>query len=176
MTMQAPPLDTRRLTMRPHTRADFADSFAMWSSASVVRYVGGTPSTRDRAWSRLLTFAGLWPMLGFGYWAVRERLTGRYVGEVGFADFHRAIDIDFEGVPEMGWVLDSWAHGRGFASEAVEAALSWCDQTLGCRTVCIIDPDNTASLALAAKAGFRELRRTPYQAGMVVLLERQLSY
>jgi RimJ/RimL family protein N-acetyltransferase len=173
--MQAPHLDTPRLTMRRHTIADFDDSFAMWSKPEVVRYVGGTPSTRDRAWSRLLTFGGLWPILGFGYWAVRERATGRYVGEVGFADFHRAIDVDFEGVPEMGWVLDTWAHGQGFAREAVDAGLAWCDRTIGSRTVCIIDPDNAPSLALAARTGFREIRHAPCQSGMVVVLERHPS-
>ncbi|WP_410503442.1 hypothetical protein [Hymenobacter sp. AT01-02] len=40
------------------------------------------------------------------------------------------------------------------------------------RTVCIIDPDNTASLRVAAKFGYHEYARTTYQEKLIVLLER----
>ncbi len=62
-------------------------------------------------------------MLGYGYWAARETAGGRAsVGEIGFADFHRGIQPSIDGVPEMGWALASWAHGQGFAVEAIVGA------------------------------------------------------
>jgi RimJ/RimL family protein N-acetyltransferase len=70
-------------------------------------------------------------------------------------------------------VLAPWAHGQGFAGEAVTAVLAWADGVLRApRTVCIIDPDNAASLRVAARAGFREVTRTTYKGGPTVLFER----
>ena len=128
---------------------------AMWADLQVVRYISGKPSTRQESWSRLLRNRGLWPILGYGYWVVRERQTGRFVGEVGFADFQRATRPSMGGVPEAGWVLASWAHGKGYASEAVAAALDWldrCDRFT--EIVCLIDSGNIASIQIARKNGF----------------------
>jgi RimJ/RimL family protein N-acetyltransferase len=74
MTELSTLLETDRLIMRPHVRADFDDSFAMWSDPEVTRFIGGQPSTREETWSRLLRYVGHWTMLGFGYWAVRDKV------------------------------------------------------------------------------------------------------
>lgn len=145
----------------------------MWADPVVTRHIGGRPSTREESWSRLLRYAGLWPLLGFGYWAVEDKATGRFVGDVGFADFQRDITPPFEGAPEAGWVLAPWAHGRGYATEAVRAALAWADAHLGgARAVCIIDSGNDASIHVATKCGFAEYARTLYKGGPAVLFRR----
>ena len=171
--MIPPSLTTARLTLSPPQLSDFEDSAAMWSDPLVTRHVGGRTSTPEESWARLLRARGLWPLLGYGYWAARETATGRYVGEVGFADFHRGIQPSIDGIPEMGWVLATWAHGRGFASEAVTAGLTWGEGLWGDGpVVCIIDPDNAPSLKLAGKMGFGEVARTTYKDSPTVLLRR----
>jgi RimJ/RimL family protein N-acetyltransferase len=166
-------LRTARLTLSPPALPDFEDSAAMWSDPMVVQHVGGRTSTPEESWARLLRARGLWDIVGYGYWAVRETATGRYVGEVGFADFHRGIEPSIDGVPEMGWVLASWAHGQGFASEAVAAGLSWGLAQWGdAPVVCIITPDNAPSLKLAYKMGFLEVAWTTYKDSPTVLLQR----
>ena len=168
-----PVLRTARLVLSPPAVADFADSLAMWSDPLVVRYMGGDPYTPQDAWSRLLRYAGLWSLLGFGYWTLRLADGGRFVGEVGFADFHRDMDPPLGEAPEAGWMLASWAHGQGYAGEATRAAFGWLDETRRPpRTVCMIDPANAPSLALAAKLGFRRFAQTRYKTREVVLLER----
>ena len=73
----------------------------------------------------------------------------------------------------MGWALASWAHGQGFASEAIVGALSWGKSVWGdAPVVCIIDPDNATSLKLAYKMGFMEVTRTTYREAPTVLLQR----
>jgi RimJ/RimL family protein N-acetyltransferase len=53
------------------------------------------------------------------------------VGDIGFADFKRDFEgaekFDLKGLPEMGWVLSPSVHGKGYATEAVSAALAWAE-------------------------------------------------
>lgn len=170
--MDIPVLETRRLRLRAHRVSDFPALAAVWAEEAVTRFIGGKPSTPTEAWARLLRYRGLWPLLGFGYWAVEETASGRFVGDVGFADFHRALEPSIHGVAEMGWVLGSEFHGQGYASEAVAAALQWLDRAGKGRSVSIIDPANAPSLKLAHRNGFREYARTTFMGDEVLLLER----
>ncbi len=166
-------IKTERLTLRPHTPRDFSDVAAMWAEPAVVRHISGKPSTREESWSRLLRYAGHWATMNFGYWAVRETGSGRFVGDVGLSEFRRDIVPSLEGTAEAGWVLASWAQGKGFATEAVRAALAWYEGQFGAlRTVCMIAPDNDASLRVADKSGYREFAQALYKNEPVILLER----
>jgi RimJ/RimL family protein N-acetyltransferase len=147
-------IETERLVLDLHSRDDFSAMADMWADPDTVRFIGGRVGTRQDAWMRLLRYRGLWPLLGYGYWAVREKASGRFAGELGFADFGRDMTPDISGIPEAGWVMASWARGRGFASEALMAALAWLDTTEQKRSVCIIDPENGPSLRLAGKLGY----------------------
>jgi RimJ/RimL family protein N-acetyltransferase len=169
----APDVETARLLLRGHRREDLADSLAMWSDPRVTRHIGGVPSSEERTWARLLGYRGHWTFTGYGYWLVEERASGRFVGEVGFADFKRDVTPSLGGAPEAGWALAPWAHGKGYATEALGAATAWLEGLLGkVRTVCMIDPQNTPSLRLALRAGYREWARTTYRGEATVLLER----
>jgi RimJ/RimL family protein N-acetyltransferase len=166
-----PTLTTANLTLRGHRRSDFDIYAELWADPDVTRHISGKPSTRDESWARLCRQAGLWPLLGFGYWVV-ETHDGRFVGDVGFADFQREMGEDFTS-PEMGWVLAPWAHGRGWASEAVAAALAWGDVNLPeKRTVCMIAPENGPSIRVAEKAGFTPLREADFKGSPSLLFER----
>lgn len=173
-TTAAPALATDRLLLHAHTTADFAACAAMWADPLVTRHIGGRPFSEEEVWARLLRYAGLWALLGFGYWVVHERASGRFVGEVGLADFRRDITPALGDAPEVGWVLSPWAHGRGFATEAVHAALGWSDAHLGPqRTVCLIDPDNVASVRVAQKCGYRESAPAVYRGSATLVFERE---
>ncbi|MET3666279.1 GNAT family N-acetyltransferase [Caulobacter sp. 1776] len=172
--MNVPTLTTARLILSPPQLADFEDSLAMWSDPLVVRHVGGRPFTEEESWTRLMRARGLWEVLGFGYWAVREASTGRYVGEVGFGDLRRDLEPSLYGLPEMGWVLAAWAHGHGFGTEAVRAGLAWIDEALAPPVVpCIIDVENTPSIALATKVGFTLKTHTTFKGAPIVVMERR---
>src|SRR3546814_16198695 len=73
----------------------------------------------------------------------------------------------------MGWVLDPWCHGRGYASEAVKAAIRWGEAELSAPEFsCIIDPDNRASIKVAEKAGFIQSAETTYKGGPTLVFRR----
>ncbi|GAA3994431.1 GNAT family N-acetyltransferase [Hymenobacter fastidiosus] len=173
-TGTVPILETERLTLRGCQPADFAPFMAMWSEPDFYRFLGQKPLSEEDAWTKMLRTAGHWPLMGFGYWAVEENATGRFLGMVGFSDFKRAIEPSVKGLPEIGWVLAPRAHGQGYATEAVRAALAWGDTHFPpLRTVCIIGPDNRASLRVAEKCGYRLYARTIYKEEPVLLLARQ---
>jgi RimJ/RimL family protein N-acetyltransferase len=70
-------------------------------------------------------------------------------------------------------VLARWAHGQGFASEGLAAALDWLDgATDHRRSVCLIDPANAASIRVAEKAGFGLAQTVRFKAAETLLLER----
>jgi len=172
MTDTSPILTTRRLTMMPFSARDFGDSVDMRSDTHVTRFVGGI-SSREDVWSRALRYVGMWAVLGYGYWAVRETATGRFIGEIGFADYKRDTVPNFAGTPESGWVTAAWAHGQGFASEALGAMFGWSDAHLNApRTICMINPDNIASVRLATKWGYHPFSESSYKGHPVTLFER----
>lgn len=168
-----PTLETARLRLRAPSLKDFPDSLAMWRDEGVARHTTGRPATPEEAWARLLRYVGHWCLIGYGYWVVERIADGAYVGEVGFADFHRDITPALDPAPEAGWVLSPAAHGQGYATEAVAAALAWRDRALPHGpTSCIIAPENTASRRVAAKLGFVEIGQASYHGDPTLVLRR----
>lgn len=168
-----PTIETARLRLRAHRPDDLAECWAMWADPAVTRYIGGKPASRQETWTKILRYAGLWALLGYGYWALEERASGGFAGELGFADFKRdGGPSSFEGRPEIGWALAPHAHGKGYATEAVQAAVTWADAHFGTlRTVCMVSTANVASIRVAEKCGYREFARTEY-GGPTILFER----
>ena len=146
----------------------------MWSDPVITRFIGGKPSTEQQTWSRLLGYAGHWALMGFGYWVVEEKSTGRFAGELGFANFRRDIAASMRDVPELGWALASRYHGQGFATEAVRAAVAWGDVRFhSARTVCLINEDNVASLRVAQKCGYDVFERASFNDQPTLFLARE---
>ncbi len=170
---QIPVLETERLQLRAHRLEDFAHSAAMWADARITEHIGGKPQSEEESWTRFLRYAGHWSVMGFGYWMVEEKASGNFLGEVGFADYKREIQPSLKGVPEIGWVLAVHAHGQGFATEAVRAAVAWGDEHFPAkRTACIIAPENLPSIRVAEKCGYREFQRTTYKGNPALMFER----
>lgn len=169
-----PTIETDRLILRAHTLDDFEDCAAMWGDEAVTRHIGGQPFAPGDVWARLLRYTGHWAHLGYGFWAIEDRQSGKFAGECGFADFKRDLVPSLDGMPEIGWALAVWAQGRGVATEAIRAAVEWGDAHFdaGTRTSCMIDPDNLASIRVAEKCGYEEFARTEYRGTPTILYRR----
>jgi RimJ/RimL family protein N-acetyltransferase len=175
-TVNVPILETVRLKLRGHRLDDFSDFAAMWADHEVTRYIGGKPLTEEESWTKFLRYVGHWSLLGFGYWLVEDKATGKCIGEIGFADYKRDLKPSLEGMPEIGWVLSSQAHGKGYATEAVRAAVGWGDARFKSqRTACIIASENLASIRVAVKCGYREFQLTSYKGKPTMMFVREPS-
>lgn len=169
----APTLVTSRLIIDALTKDDFDSSYETWSDPIAVKYVGGDIRTRRDVWFRLLNKTGLWPLLGFGYWAVRLKGTGELLGEVGFADFRREMNPDISAWPEAGWAFRRKHWGNGYATEAIAAIHKWMDgQSFGGETVCIIHPDHAASIRVAEKVGYKVAWESTFESEATLVLRR----
>ena len=170
----APVIETERLILRPHAAIDHEAYAAMWADPEVVRYTSGRPLSREETWIRLLRQIGHWQILGFGFWAIEERASGRLAGEAGFHDLRRDIQPNFDGTPEAGWLLAPEHHGKGLARETLHAIHAWGDADLRSTTsVCIIHPDNAASLRVARRFGYGDPIPTRYHDAPSLILTRE---
>lgn len=170
---EIPVLETERLRLRPHRKSDYESCCAMWADPLVTRFIGGRASTPQQTWQRMLTYAGHWKFMHYGYWAIEEKSSENFAGEIGFADFKRDIAPAMQNVPEIGFALVSSLHGKGYASEAVRRILEWGDEHLPSkRTVALVSDGNAASQHILEKNGYRAFERTAFGEAPVLFMER----
>jgi len=169
-----PVLETARLVLRPFQASDLDAQAKAMGDPEVVRHLGGTPFSREDSWRRLLCAPGLWALLGYGYWAITAREDGRYLGQLGFADFKREMTPNIEGLPEMGWIFAPAGQGQGYATEAGLAALAWADAVLQAPEIAaIIDAENAPSIRVAEKCGFDQREPASYRGEEIILFRRR---
>ena len=167
-----PRLETARLCLREHRLTDKADHVAMWADPRVTRFIGGTPREGEVSWGRFLGGAGLWPVMGYGYWVFTDRQADRLIGMGGLAYFARNMP-ELEGAPEAGWALSPDHWGRGLATEAMQAVLCWSDEHLDVDDVrAILDTDHSLSRRTAEKLGFVKYAQSVHSGAPVDVYRR----
>jgi RimJ/RimL family protein N-acetyltransferase len=165
-------LESERLIFKIPSERDVDDIKNMWSDPIVNFHFGGKTMSREEAWNKVLRMNGLWPLFGYGYFSVFDR-AGRFAGSVGLARYRRGVDDRLEALPEIGWALASWAHGKGYALEASRRVLHWADTELkDSHTWCLINEANVKSILLAEKIGYTFLRNSEFEKNPVKLFER----
>jgi RimJ/RimL family protein N-acetyltransferase len=170
---EIPVLETERLRLRGHRVDDLDACSALWADPVVVRHTTGKPQTPEEVWWRMLRYIGHWALMGYGFWALEEKASGRFIGDVGFADFKREMNPSLGETPESGWIVAPEFHGKGYATEAMRAVIAWGDEHFGAvRTACLIQPGNAASLRVAEKCGYHQYARSTYRENEVLMLER----
>lgn len=173
MSRTIPTINTAHLTLRAMRAEDFTRFAQIWAKPEVVAHISGKPWPKARSWDAFLRNAGHWQITGFGQWAVQVHRQPEMAGQVGFFFGSRGLGEDFDPYPEAGWVLDSAAQGRGLGLEAALAAHEWFDRVMAGRTVCMITPDNTASLKIAETLGYEPLRDVEVDGDPVRLMTRR---
>ena len=173
MIISPPVIETARLRLRPHRLSDKDVHIAMWADERVTRFIGGAPRAPDVSWGKFLSAAGLWPVMGFGYWVFADKATDALIGMGGLSYFCRGI-AELEDGPEAGWAFDADHWGMGLATEAMGAVLDWAEAHLDAADVrCIIEPGNAASERVAAKLGFHRIGESDALGDVVAIYSRR---
>ena len=168
--MTAPFLTTARLELWQPQADDESQMHAIVSNPATHRFLGGMADRADH-YSRFQRGAGSWFLKGYGPFMVRLKGEPSVIGNCGVFHSYRGLGPDFDDKPEAGWILSAEHVGKGFAREAMEAAFAWFDTAHGPReVVCMIDPGNAPSIALAGTLGFAPFRDTTLSDGGPVRL------
>ena len=168
---------TERLELWRPQLGDHPGLLALIEPDAVRRFLGPAQPTPEDAFARLLRNAGSWALYGYGGFIVRERGRAEIVATCGVFHSWRGFGpkdgLGMDDVPEAGWIIAERHWGKGFASEAMHAALAWFDGEHGLRTVCMIEEGHAASAAVAAKLGYAEYgKHHPDEGRALVLYER----
>jgi RimJ/RimL family protein N-acetyltransferase len=144
-------LETERLRLRAVEAGDLEDLVRLHDDPLVAQYLG----VRDREWYewRIAASEEEWAERGYGFVIVLDRRTGAFLGRTGLKYWPQFEET------ELGWVLGREARGRGVATEAARAVLSWGFERFGFPHVtAMIRPGNDPSVAVAERLGMSPLR------------------
>lgn len=147
-------LETERLILRNLEERDVPAVIAIWTDPDVTRYMGG-PRDSDRLRTSILEDL---PAINDEPYTLRPvvaRADGTVVGHCGLLE----KEIDGNREIELVYVLAKNAWDRGYATEIGAALRDDAFRRLGVRRlIAIIDPENTASVAVAQRLGFTYAR------------------
>jgi RimJ/RimL family protein N-acetyltransferase len=148
------PLHTERLLIRRGTKEDLEPTWRFRRLEEVGHWVTGFPRTLGEYRSRFEEPARLDSLLVVEH---RGEVVGDLMVRIEDAWSQSEVTDLARGVQaELGWTLDPAHGGKGFATEAVRAAIGLCFGELGLRrVVAICFADNTASWRLMERVGMR---------------------
>lgn len=151
-------ITSERLTLRAYRLDDYEAMHRLMSSPQAHPDPQRPPHSAEDSWTRLLRHIGHWAQFGYGFMALEDRATGRFVGEAGFSFFRRGLGEQYQDAPEATWTILPEYRNRGLATEAAAAAHRWLHRNAGVeRTLCMIHAANAPSLRVAEKLGYSEL-------------------
>ncbi len=153
-------LTTSRLRLEPFADEHLADMNAMNSDPEVMRYLSGKPETLDETRAIIDRVKARWIEIGYSWWALIDRDSGRFVGAGCLQNLRReATPLPDPDCPlEIGWRLRRDAQGRGLATEAATAIVDFAfDVRAADELLAVCDPDNTASASVMARLGMQPL-------------------
>ncbi|AIK39061.1 acetyltransferase family protein [Bacillus pseudomycoides] len=164
--MGFPILETERLKLRELTLLDAETMFYYFEKASVIRYFGmDSFQNMEQVKNTIQTFRKRYEEGNVLRWGIELKGTNQLIGTFGF----HLINQNHKRA-EIGYELDDTYWGKGYASEALQAILTYGFETLQLiRIAAVVYTENEASHRLLKRAGFQEeglLRKYMIQNGV----------
>ncbi len=168
-------IQTDRLEMYRPRADDLEVLFTLVAHPETRRHLGPTEAGMADSFDRLLRNAGSWSLYGYGTFVVRLKGQHGILGTCGIFRSYREFGKGLDDVPEAGWIINADDWGKGYAREAMEAALAWFDAEHGPqRIACMIEEGHAPSHNLALSLGFKPYGRhdPDDEATQLILYER----
>jgi [ribosomal protein S5]-alanine N-acetyltransferase len=142
--------ETERLIVRPYTKKDADNFFALNGDQEIMRYIRPAKSREECDAFLLETIAAVEANPQMGRWAVDEKTTGRFVGS--FA----VIFIEDTEMIQLGYSLLKKEWGRGYATELTKAGIEYVFTVMQLPLIyAVTEIEHTASQQVLLKAGFK---------------------
>lgn len=146
-------ISTERLNLRAWTLGDGPALTQLFSDPQVARFLNdGKPIDTHRAFDFVSKYIRTQEERGWCRWALE------LVDEPDVLAGFCGVGCTFAPEIELGWVLRRDLWGQGLATEAAAGALDYCFYSVGFKEiVSAIDPENTASIAVARRLGMHQM-------------------
>lgn len=143
---------TRRFRLRLVTVNDVNEIYANFSDRELMKFYDMAPFESYEQAYDLVAYWRVSLLKGTGCrWGISEWDDNRLIGTIGLNNIDNTLER-----AEIGYELNRDWWGRGVMSETVPYVLRHAFHTLGLdKVIALIRPDNTASISLAEKLGFR---------------------
>ncbi|MEU4620187.1 GNAT family N-acetyltransferase [Actinoplanes sp. NPDC023801] len=152
-----------RLLLREWEEKDVDFLLDMYSRWEVARFLGAAPrvlSGRDDAVATLTRWRGRQDDV-HTVWAIQDRATGRLLGTALLVPLLASGEkLLPAGETEIGWHLHPDAWGKGYATEAANAVMSYAARSGIDPVLAVTYPENTASQAVCRRLGMRHVGPT----------------
>jgi RimJ/RimL family protein N-acetyltransferase len=146
-----PVIETPRLILRELTLADLDALAVLYADPDIRRYFPEGTLTREETKEEIEWIIDVYyGQYGYGLWATIYKETGAFIGRCGLIPWKHDEGLEVE----VAYLLDKPYWGRGLASEAALAIRDYGFEQLGLpRLICMMYPDNVASVNIAKKMG-----------------------
>lgn len=149
---------TNRLLLRRFSKEDLDAYAEIMGDREVGKWFPkGDGYTREESEKSLKSILDHWKRFGFGIWAITDKANNVLLGRCGLNMIAESseVEVDFVIAP------DYW--GKGYATEAAEAALKYGFENLKLkRIIALAKPENTLSRRVIEKIGMRYLKDAQY--------------
>jgi RimJ/RimL family protein N-acetyltransferase len=163
-------LETNRLILR-HLLPDDLDSlFALYSDPEIRRYFPEGTLTYEETKEELEWFLNGHPSHPqLGLWATIHKETDQFIGRCGLLPW----TIEQRPEVEVAYLLDKAYWRQGLATEAAQAIMHYgFEQLQLSRLICMIDPENQASIKVARNIGMSFEKEMEDEKGPYLLYSR----
>ncbi len=149
-------VETSRLSLRDWRIEDLRPYARLNSDKKVMAYFPKI-LTWEETEAHYLKMKSHIEQYGFGFWAVEERISGRFIGFIGLQWTN--FDAEFTPCVEIGWRLDKRYWRKGYASEGAQACLDHAFQKLNLEEVYSFTAKiNVPSEGVMKKVGMTKLK------------------
>jgi ribosomal-protein-alanine N-acetyltransferase len=144
-------LETNRLILRHQVPDDLDSLYALYCDPDVSKFIPDAPRTYEEARKELEWFMNGHPKRPeLGLWATIHKETDKLIGRCGLLPW----TIDQREEVEVAYLLAKEYWGQGLGTEVAQAIAQYAFERLRLtRLICLIDPENQASIRVANKIG-----------------------
>ncbi|MHB8512724.1 MAG: GNAT family N-acetyltransferase [Actinomycetota bacterium] len=154
-------ISTDRLLLRPWKDEDRDPYVALATEEEFSWYPMRRALSRDEAAERFTVIRQSWITRGIDVFAAELKQSGELIGYIGLSSASWLPVV--MPATEVGWRLGKKFWGQGYATEGAKACLKLgFEEMLLDRMLCIYEPENVRSSAVAARLGLREYMRTKH--------------
>jgi ribosomal-protein-alanine N-acetyltransferase len=155
--MDIPTLETPSLILRPWNLDDAPALFGILQELDILKYFPPTVFTLEKTQRYIDHQLNHWQKNGYGHWAVTLKEDPSVLGWDGL-EF-----LPETGENEVAYLLSRRVWGRGFATQAAQAALKFGFETANLQAIIgLVHPQNIGSIRVLEKCGLTFIDRRVY--------------